>query len=141
MIASTPLTVNDESLMSDDEASTPVPVKEETITPNKGSFYIHAYSSGVAVEGKAVNCGTRVALSSGSVISYGSNITADNISFHQPKIITQFLLPSPLHTPAVGVTRAKTLRSSEKLMLAALRLATQDSDLRRFIPTLFSVST
>lgn len=130
--------------MSDDEEVRVDANKVDTNPPSKGCFYIHAYSNGVAVEGKAVLSGTRVALSSGSVISFGSNITSDNISFHQPKIITQFLLPSrSIHSSSSqGVKeRAKTYRSSEKLMLAALRLATQDSDLRRIIPSLFSTST
>jgi hypothetical protein len=131
------------SAMSDDVQS-----ESATLPPSSsnkgGSFYIHAYSAGVAVEGKVLPAGTRSALSSGSVISFGVTSTAETISFHQPKIITQFLLPSStdlgsdVHSNKKVAVTAKSLRSSEKLMLAALRLATQDHDLRRFLPSLFS---
>jgi hypothetical protein len=132
------------SAMLDDVQSESATLPSSSSSSNKGSFYIHAYSAGVAVEGKVLPAGTRAALSSGSVISFGVTSTAETISFHQPKIITQFLLPSStdlgsdVHSNKKVAVTAKSLRSSEKLMLAALRLATQDHELRRFLPSLFS---
>jgi len=105
----------------------------------EGGFFIHALSHGVAVEGKVIPIGNRVALSSGSVLSFGVNTSSHSAEkVHQPKVIAQFLLPNqPTSNQVVG----QPLRASEKLVLGALRIATLDADLRRFLPGLNQETT
>jgi hypothetical protein len=100
----------------------------DTAPATTGCFYLQAHAQGVAVEGKVVPIGSRVALSSGSVLSFGT--TSGDKSYH-PKVIAQFLLPETA-TNTTSVTQP--MRASEKLLLGALRIASLDADLRKYLP-------